>query len=93
MAIRNGKRRELVADVFEGKLETIGEPLGVFDDLETVGEERAHLGVALEMALGVLGEAFAGSIEMGVLADTGKNVEDLAAIGARVLDAVGGDDR
>jgi hypothetical protein len=43
------------------------------------------------MALGILGEKFAGGIEMGVFSDTGENVEDLPAIGTRVLDAVRGD--
>jgi hypothetical protein len=43
------------------------------------------------MALGILSEEVAGGIEMGVFADAGEHVEDLAAVGARVLDAVGGD--
>jgi len=43
------------------------------------------------MALGVLGEEFAGGIKMGVFANTGEDVENLAAIGAGVLNAVGGD--
>ena len=45
------------------------------------------------MAFGVLGEEFAGGIEMSVLADAGENVEDLTATRARVLDAVRGDNR
>src|SRR2546423_11407138 len=45
------------------------------------------------MALGVLSEEFAGGIEMSVFADAGENVEDLAAIGPRILDAVRGDYR
>src|SRR5205085_7562342 len=92
VAVGNGKRREFVADVFERELEAIGETGRVFDGVESVGEERAHFGVALEMALGILGEEFARGIEMGVFADAGENVEDLAAIAARVSDAVCGDD-
>jgi hypothetical protein len=45
------------------------------------------------MAFGVLGEKSAGGIEMGVFANAGENVEDLATGRTRVLDSVRGDDR
>jgi hypothetical protein len=43
------------------------------------------------MAFGVLGEEFAGGIEVGVLADAGENIEHLPPGRARVLNAVGRD--
>jgi hypothetical protein len=84
---------EIVADIFEENSEAVGEPGGVFDGLGAIAEKSSHLRVALQMALGILGEEFAGGIEMSVFADAGENVEDLAPAGARVLDAVRGDDR
>ena len=90
--VGNGEGREFVADIFEGKFQAIREALGVFDRVQAIGEERAHLRVALQMSLGVLSEEFAGGIEMGVLADAGENVEDLTALGTRVLNAIRGDD-
>src|SRR3954470_659672 len=44
------------------------------------------------MALGVLSEQFAGGIKMRVFADAGENVEDLATVSTRVLNAVRRDD-
>ena len=44
------------------------------------------------MSLRVLGEEFASSIEVGVFADTGENVDNFAAVRFRVLDAVSGDE-
>ena len=43
------------------------------------------------MALGVLREQFPGSIEMGVLANAGENIQHFAAVQLRVLHAVGRD--
>src|SRR5256714_2467237 len=56
VAIGNGEGRELVADVFERELEALGETFRIFDGVDPVGEEGAHFGVTLQMALGVLGE-------------------------------------
>jgi hypothetical protein len=72
---------------------TIGETRGIFDRVETIGEESPHFGIAFEMTFRVLSEEFAGGIEMGVLADAGENIEHLPATGAGVLDPVGGDNR
>jgi hypothetical protein len=91
MAVGDREGREFVADVFERELEAVREALGVLDGLRAIAKEGAHFGVALEMALGILSEEFAGGVEMSVFANAGKNVEDLPAIRARVLDAVRGD--
>ena len=88
MTVGNRKRREFVADVFEGKLKAIGETLGVFNGVEAIRKQGAHFRIALQMAFGVLGKEFAGGIEMGVFADAGEDVENLAAVRARILDAV-----
>src|SRR3982074_2223298 len=45
------------------------------------------------MSFRVFAQEFAGGIEMRVLADAGENVEDLPGVRARVLDAIGRDDR
>jgi hypothetical protein len=92
VAVRNRERREFVANVFERKFETVRKARGVFDGVRAIGKQRTHLGVALEMALGVLSQEFTGRIEMGVLADAGKNVENLATIRARILNTVRRDD-
>src|SRR5438270_6726408 len=44
------------------------------------------------MSFGVSAQELAGGIEMGVLADTSENVEDLAAVRVRVPHAIGRDD-
>ena len=93
MAFGNGEGWELIADIFEGEFKAVGEPGGIFNGVGAIAEIFSHFGVALEMALGVLGKEFSGSVEMGVFADAGKDIEHLAAGGAGVLDTVCGDDR
>src|SRR6266699_1550314 len=45
------------------------------------------------MSLAVSGKQFPGSIQMGVLANTGENIEDLTAVGLGILHAVRRQDR
>jgi len=93
VAAGDGKRGEFVSDVFEGKFEALSEAGGVFDGVEPIGEIFSHFGVALEMSLRIAGQEFARGVEMGVLADTGEDVENLAAIRAGILHAVRGNNR
>ncbi len=93
MSIGDRKRRELVADVFEGKFEAIGDARRVVDCIEAIGKKSAHFGVALQMSFRVLAQELARRIEMGVFADAGEDVEDLPADRARVPHPIGRDDR
>ena len=45
------------------------------------------------MALGVLGQQFSGGIEMGVFADAGENIQDLAPVRLRILHPIGREER
>src|SRR5207249_6646061 len=56
-----------------------------------IAKDCAHLRVALQMTLGVLGEKFSDEIEVGVLSNTDKNIQDLASVWFGVLHAIGRD--
>jgi hypothetical protein len=45
------------------------------------------------MAFGVLCQQLTGGVEMGVLANAGKDIEDLAPGGRGVLHSIGGEER
>ena len=63
------------------------------DGLLVAAEEPRHLGPALEMALGVGGEAITGLYHGGALADRGQHVLQRPALARVVVDVVGGDQR
>jgi hypothetical protein len=91
VTVGNWKRGEFVADVFEGEFKAVSEPRGIFNGVRAIAKLFSHFSVALQITLGVLGKEFPGGVEMSVFADAGEDIENLAAGGARVLDAVGGD--
>jgi hypothetical protein len=69
----------MVTDVFEGKLETVGEAQAIRDGLGPVAKKSLHFGGTLEMALGIFCQERAGHVEMSVFANTGKNVKHFPA--------------
>ena len=79
MALRHRVIRKIVAEIFEGKLETVGEAKGVRDGLGLIAKERLHFCAILQMALAIIRQESARRIKMGVFADTGKNVKHFAA--------------
>lgn len=84
---------ESVAEVGEGELESVGEPLGVGDRGGEVGEEGRHMLGGNEVSAVVDGEEGAGLIEVRVVSEAGEDVEGGAGGGSGVEDAVGGEER
>ena len=74
-------------------MEAFSEANRVRDGIGEIAEEFRHRGGVFEVTFAVLGEEFARGIEMGVMADAGEDIEDLAAKGFGVKDAVGGEQR
>ncbi len=93
LALRHGKTRKFVAEVLERELEPLRQPARVRDGVGSIGKERAHLGRALEMPLGVGRERVARGVEMRVQARAGEDIEHLAARRVVVQHAVGGQQR
>src|SRR6266446_679533 len=93
MTIRHGKLRKLVAEIFQRKGEALGQACSVFNRFRQIAKELAHFPITLQMALAVSRAQLAGNIKMGVLANAGENIENLASVGLRVLHAIGGQDR
>ncbi len=78
----------MIAEVLQGEIEPVGNPLGVGDRLGEVGKELGHLLRPLQVPFLVEGEEPSRSFEMGVLPDTGEDVEDLAMGLRGIEDAV-----
>ena len=84
---------KFVTEIFERKCEPLSQARCVFDRFRQIRENCAHFAIALQMTLGILGEQFAGGIEMRVFANAGENIQHLASVRLRVLHAVCGDER
>ena len=73
-------------------MEPFGEADGVGDGLRKIAEEFRHGGGVFEMTFAVLGEEFAGGVQVSVMADAGKDIEHLTSARFGVKDAVGGEE-
>ena len=80
---------KFVAEIFERKLEPLGEARRVRDGVGEIVEELAHRTPVEQRAAVVAREEAARGVEMRVLADAGENVEHLAVGGRVVEHAVG----
>jgi hypothetical protein len=90
--VGRGEGGKLVAEVFEGEFEAVGNADGVLDGSAVIGEEVSHLHGGVNVALGVFGEEAAGLIECRVMTKAGEGVGD-DAIGRRgVAGAAGGEE-
>ena len=85
--------RELVAQVFEGELQPIGQPHGLGHRLRQVAEEPGHGGGGLEVRLAIDAEVGAGRVEVGVVAQAGEDIEHFPALGRGLGDPAGGQQR
>jgi hypothetical protein len=92
MSIRHRVIREVVTDVFEGKLKAIGEAECVGESIGLIAKEGLHFLRALEMALVVFCQARPGRIQMGVFANAGKNIEHLAPGRTGMENSIGGEE-
>ncbi len=74
-------------------MEPVGEAHRVVDGLRKIAEEFCHGGGVFEMTLAILGQQFAGGVEMSVMADAGEEIEYLTARWFGIKDAVGSKER
>ncbi len=93
--LANGQRvvGELIAEVRQGEVEGLGELPGVVEGLRQAGEEAAHLRGAFDMTLAVDAEEPARGLDVHPLADAREDIVQLFVLGARIADAVRGEDR
>ena len=82
-----------VAEVGEREVERVGELPRAVERLGEIGEERGHLVGALDVALAIDAEEPAGVVDVAPFADAGEDVVQLLVLGARIADAVRGDER
>src|ERR1043166_1509545 len=81
---------ELIAEVFQGELESFGQADGVGNRFGQITKELAHLRSALEESLAVLREQFAGGIQVGMMTNAGEDIQHLTANRSGVKHAIGG---
>jgi len=84
---------EFVSDIFKRKCEPLSQARCVLNCFRQIRENCAHFAIVLQMALGISRDQFASDVEMRVFANTGENIQDLAAVGLGVLHTVCSDDR
>src|SRR5262249_40983880 len=84
---------KFVPEIFERERESLSQARRVFNCFRQIRENRSHLSIALQMAFGVLGQQFSGSIQMSVLADASENIQYFASVELRVFHSVCCDER
>ena len=85
--------RKFVSEIFERKREPLGEMRCVLNCFRQIRENSAHFAIALQMALGILGQQFSRDIEMCVFANAGENIQDFASVRLGILHTVCSEER
>jgi hypothetical protein len=80
---------EVVINVFEGKLEPLGEAKGIGEGVGSIAKESFHFGCALQMTLRIFRQARARGVKVDVFADAGKHVEHFTSARGGMLHPIG----
>ena len=89
----DGVSRELVSEVGQRKIQTLGDFVRVGDGLGEIREKPRHFGVRLDVALAVAFQQTASGGQRDFVADAGEDVQQFALRRDGIGGIVGGDER
>ena len=90
---RHGIVGKAIAEIGHRVVEAIGELAGGGHGLRPIREQLRHLRRRLQVALGVVREALAGTVDVGLVADAADDVVERPILRRREADAVGREQR
>src|SRR5258706_5245222 len=91
MAARNRKRGKFIAQILQCKIETLSQANRVSNGLRAMGEKLSHLAGGFQITLGIWGQQKTGGIQMRMVAQALKYVEQWTVVIGCVKDTVGGE--